>query len=68
VRWTEIVGKLLAEGVNVFIEVGPGKALVGLVKAIIKDSGAKETDKEIKLLNVEDQASLQTTLESLQSQ
>lgn len=68
VRWTEIVGKFLAEGVNVFIEVGPGKALIGLVKAIIKDSGVKEADKEIKLLNVEDQASLLATVESLQSQ
>jgi [acyl-carrier-protein] S-malonyltransferase len=73
VRWTEIVRKLLAEGVETFIEVGPGKVLVGLVKAINKDAGnkdagANDAGKEVKLLNVEDQASLQATIESLRSQ
>lgn len=61
VRWTEIVTRLLTEGVETFIEVGPGKVLCGLVKAIAKDAG-----KEVKLLNVEDQASLQATLGALQ--
>lgn len=60
VRWTASVEKLLAEGVETFIEVGPGKVLSGLVKAIAKDAG-----KEVKLLNVEDQNSLQATLEAL---
>lgn len=63
VRWTDGVMKMFAEGVDAFVEVGPGKVLIGLVKAIAKDTG-----KEIKLLNVEDQASLQATIESLQSQ
>ena len=62
VRWTESVLKLLAEGVETFVEVGPGKVLCGLVKAIAKDAG-----KEVKLLNVEDSASLQTTVEALKS-
>lgn len=61
VRWTEIVTRLLGEGVETFVEVGPGKVLCGLVKAIAKDAG-----KEVKLLNVEDQASLQTTIEAFQ--
>ncbi|MBL8190165.1 MAG: ACP S-malonyltransferase, partial [Acidobacteria bacterium] len=60
VRWTASVEKLLAEGVEIFVEVGPGKVLCGLVKAIAKDAG-----KEVKLLNVEDQTSLQATLEAL---
>lgn len=60
VRWTASVEKLLAEGVETFVEVGPGKVLCGLVKAIAKDAG-----KEVKLLNVEDQTSLQATLEAL---
>jgi [acyl-carrier-protein] S-malonyltransferase len=57
VRWTESVMKLLAEGVNTFVEVGPGKVLSGLVKAIAKEAG-----QEVTLLNVENSESLQATL------
>jgi [acyl-carrier-protein] S-malonyltransferase len=60
VRWTEIVMKMFEEGAETFVEVGPGKVLIGLVKAIAKDAG-----KDVKLLNVEDQASLQATVEAL---
>lgn len=62
VRWTDIVMRLFAEGVETFVEVGPGKVLIGLVKVMAKDAG-----KEVKLLNVEDQASLLATVEALQS-
>jgi len=62
VRWTESVIKMFAEGVETFVEIGPGKVLIGLVKAIAKDAG-----RDVKLLNVEDQASLQATVESLRS-
>lgn len=60
VRWTDSVARLFAEGVETFVEVGPGKVLLGLVKAIAKEAG-----KEVKLLNVEDHVSLQTTIEAL---
>ena len=63
VRWTESVTKMFEGGVETFVEIGPGKVLIGLVKAIAKDAG-----RDVKLLNVEDQASLQAALESLRSQ
>jgi len=63
VRWNESVMKMFAEGVETFVEVGPGKVLIGLIKTIARGVG-----KEVKLLNVEDQASLQATVESLRSQ
>lgn len=61
VRWTDSVTKLLSEDVETFVEVGPGKVLCGLVKAIAKEAG-----KEVQLLNVEDSASLKATVEALQ--
>ena len=48
--------KLIAEGYDTFIEIGPGKALSGFAKKISSD---------IKVLNIEDVASLNKTLEDL---
>lgn len=56
VRFTEIAALLTGEGVDRFVEIGPGKALTGMVKRMAK--GAT-------LLNVEDQASLDQTLPAL---
>lgn len=56
VRWLQSIEKLIAEGVDTFVEVGPGKVLSGLVRQI--DRGAKVS-------NVEDIASLRNTLETL---
>ena len=42
VRWEEIVGNMINDGINEFIELGPGKVLQGLVKRIddkVKTSG-----------------------------
>jgi [acyl-carrier-protein] S-malonyltransferase len=58
VRWTEIIAQLVGQGVTTFVEVGPGKVLSGLVKAIHRDAA---------LFNVEDVASLQKTIESLKN-
>ena len=54
VRWREIVLKMIDNGVNNFIEIGPGKVLSGLVKRINKtvniSSINSETDiKELKI-------------------
>jgi [acyl-carrier-protein] S-malonyltransferase len=62
VRWTESVMRMFEEGVETFVEAGPGKVLIGLVKAIARDAG-----RDVKLLNVEDLPSLRATVESLQS-
>jgi [acyl-carrier-protein] S-malonyltransferase len=56
VRWVDCVQSLLAAGANLFIEVGPGKVLCGLLKQI---------DPAQKSLNVEDPASLEATLAAL---
>lgn len=53
VRWEESVRELIARGVDTFIEVGPGRVLSGLLRQI---------DRSVQSLNVEDEASLATTL------
>ncbi len=57
VRWEATVRRMLADGVDTFIEVGPGKALSGFVKRITKDAA---------IYNVEDLTSLKNTLDNLQ--
>jgi [acyl-carrier-protein] S-malonyltransferase len=56
VRWLESIELLLQEGVETFVEVGPGKVLSGLVRQIRR---------EARCLNVEDAASLDATREAL---
>jgi [acyl-carrier-protein] S-malonyltransferase len=56
VRWVDCVQSLKAAGAELFIEVGPGKVLCGLLKQI---------DPALKTLNVEDSASLEKTLAEL---
>ena len=47
VRWIDVVNRLYAEGVRVFIELGPGKILTGLIKRILRNRD------DITLLNAE---------------
>jgi [acyl-carrier-protein] S-malonyltransferase len=56
VRWVDCVQSLVSAGAELFVEVGPGKVLCGLLKQI---------DPAQKSLNVEDAASLQATLAAL---
>jgi [acyl-carrier-protein] S-malonyltransferase len=49
VRWEESIRRLRAEGVELFVEVGPGKVLSGLVRQI---------DRAAECLRVEDSATL----------
>jgi [acyl-carrier-protein] S-malonyltransferase len=54
VRWEESVRELIALGVALFVEVGPGRVLSGLVRQI---------DRSVRAANVEDEDSLTATLE-----
>ncbi len=56
VRWNESVQLLISREVRTFVEIGPGKVLCGLMRQI---------DRSNKCLNVEDETSLQKTLEFL---
>jgi [acyl-carrier-protein] S-malonyltransferase len=56
VLWEDTLRSLAGSGVDTFIEAGPGKTLAGFVKKTLE--GAT-------ILNVEDAASLQRTLEQL---
>jgi [acyl-carrier-protein] S-malonyltransferase len=58
VRWQESISRLAQEGVDTFVEVGPGNVLSGLVKKIAK--GAR-------VLNVEDPDSLARTMAALEA-
>jgi len=40
VKWTQTVQNMIADGAKLFIEVGPGKVLQGLVKKVNKDMEA----------------------------
>ena len=56
VKWEETIRRMIADGVDTFVEVGPGKALSGFIKKVSRD---------VKVFNVEDMASLEKTLEGL---
>ena len=43
VRWQESMEKMIAEGVDTFVEIGPGKTLAGFMKKI---------DKSVKMYNI----------------
>ena len=59
VQWTQSVQKMVAEGVDTFVEIGPGKVLAGLVKKI---------DASVNVYNVYDKASLDATVSSLKEE
>jgi [acyl-carrier-protein] S-malonyltransferase len=58
VLWEDSVREIVKSGINVFIEVGPGKVLSGLIKRIVPEAIT---------FNVEDRESLEKTIEGLKS-
>lgn len=53
VRWEESMRRMLSEGISRFVEVGPGRVLLGLMKRI---------DETARLANVQDTKSLRKTI------
>jgi [acyl-carrier-protein] S-malonyltransferase len=58
VRWRESIEAMLAFGVDTFVEAGPGSVLSGLVRRCTRGY-------DVKILSVEDPASLEKTLAAL---
>jgi [acyl-carrier-protein] S-malonyltransferase len=56
VRWLDSIHEMIEAGVTIFVEVGPGKVLTGLLRQI---------DRSIRACNVEDAASLEVALEKI---
>ena len=62
VRWEDSIKLMLENGVDTFIEVGPGRVLSGFVRDI-----SKTLEKRVNIFNVEDLKSLEKTLEGMKS-
>ncbi|HKS68681.1 MAG TPA: ACP S-malonyltransferase [Candidatus Acidoferrales bacterium] len=56
VRWLDSIRELIEQGVRIFVEVGPGKVLCGLLRQI---------DRSVRCFNVEDAVSLTSTLDKI---
>jgi len=56
VRWQQSVQWMIGQGVDTFVEFGPGKVLSGLVRA---------ADKSVRTFNVEDEKSLENAFSGL---
>lgn len=56
VRWEDVVRRLVKEGVTLFLELGPGKVLTGLIKRIAPDATA---------LHAEDLGSLRFAMDQI---
>lgn len=56
VHWTQTIENMISNGVDTFIEIGPGKVLAGLNKKI---------NPEVKTFNIYDKASLEAAVEAL---
>lgn len=59
VYWTQTVNNMLEQGVDTFIEIGPGKVLSGMIKKISRSA---------KVYNVGDKATLEKVKEAFTSQ
>ena len=56
VRWQQSVERMLAEGIDTFVEIGPGKTIAGFVRKI---------SKETRIINIDKYEDLEKNLEEL---
>ena len=56
VRWEDVVRRLVNEGTNIFLELGPGSVLAGLIKKI---------DRSVAVFSVEDESGLEAAIEGI---
>ena len=59
VHWTQTIQKMAENGIEIFVEIGPGKVLAGLNKKIIPEG---------KVFNIYDKESLENTINSLKEE
>ena len=60
VLWIQSVENMIEQGVDTFVEIGPGKTLTGFIKKI-----AKAMDKEVTTYNVEKYEDVEVVVEAL---
>ena len=60
VLWIQSVENMIEQGVDTFVEIGPGKTLTGFIKKI-----AKAVDKEVTTYNVEKYEDVEVVVEAL---
>ena len=58
VKWQQSVEKMIADGIDTFIEIGPGKTLAGFMRKIDKE-------KKVTMLNLEKQEDLEKIVETI---
>ena len=59
VRWQQSVERMIADGVDTFIEMGPGKTLSGFMRKINRD---------VKMMNIENMADFEKVMETLKGE
>lgn len=62
VRLSETIERMISNGVDTFIEIGPGRVLSSFIREIAKDKEAT-----VKIFNVEDMKSLEKTIKGVSS-